>query len=159
MKKYDLVLLNNEKSYKAYALQKNMHGVIIDCDLNKLSVLFFNPKNQGDYIIAKINADDVIKENQKLPDKIIGELDLIIENLKGKEKFTPLVISAYDIVELIVEDDKYSEFGIHKGDRGCVMDDNAVENYIEVDFSGIDNDGNFYGKCISVKTDDLKVVK
>ena len=159
MKKYDLILLNNEKPYKAYALQKNMRGVIVDCDLNKLSVLFFNPKNKGDYIIAKINADDVIKENQKLPDKIIGELDLIIENLKGKEKFTPLVISAYDIVELIVEDDKYSKFGIHKGDRGCVMDDNAVENYIEVDFSGIDNDGNFYGDCISVKIDDLKVVK
>lgn len=70
-----------------------------------------------------------------------------------------MVIRAYDIVELIVEDDKYSKFGIHKGDRGCVMDDNAIENYIEVDFSGIDNDGDFYGECISVKTDDLKVVK
>jgi len=28
-----------------------------------------------------------------------------------------------------------------------------------VDFSGIDENGNFYGDCISVKIDDLKVVE
>lgn len=39
------------------------------------------------------------------------------------------------------------------------MDNNAVQNYIEVDFSGIDKDGKYYGDCISVKIDDLKVIK
>ena len=39
------------------------------------------------------------------------------------------------------------------------MDNKAVQNYIEVDFSGIDENGNFYGDCISVKIDDLKVIK
>ena len=39
------------------------------------------------------------------------------------------------------------------------MDNKAVQNYIEVDFSGIDENGIFYGDCISVKIDDLKVIK
>ena len=39
------------------------------------------------------------------------------------------------------------------------MDNNAIQNYIEVDFSGIDKDGNYYGDCISVKINDLKVIK
>ena len=63
------------------------------------------------------------------------------------------------MVELIVEDEKYSKHGVHKGMCGCVMQDYAVQNYIEVDFSGIDENGNFYGDCISVKIDDLKVVE
>ena len=68
-------------------------------------------------------------------------------------------IKEYNMVELIVEEDRYARFGIHKGDRGCVMDNNAVQDYIEVDFSGIDKNGKFYGDCISVKIDDLKVIK
>ena len=39
------------------------------------------------------------------------------------------------------------------------MEGDAVQNYIEVDFSGIDKKGNFYGNCISVKIEDLKVIK
>ena len=68
-------------------------------------------------------------------------------------------IHAYDYVELLVEDKKYSQYGIHKGDRGYVMDDNAVDNFIEVDFSELDEQGNFYGDCISVKIEDLKKLK
>lgn len=63
------------------------------------------------------------------------------------------------MVELLVENAKYAKYGIHKGDKGCVMDDNAVQNYVEVDFSGIDKNGNFYGDCISVNVDDLKVIE
>lgn len=67
-------------------------------------------------------------------------------------------IKEYDMVELVVEDAKYSKFGIHKGGRGCVMDAKAVQNYIEVDFSGINSEGEIYGDCISVKIEDLKVI-
>lgn len=78
---------------------------------------------------------------------------------KAKNKIQPIKIKEYDMVELLVEEDSYAKFGIHKGDRGCVMDNSAVQNYIEVDFSGIDKNGEFYGDCISVKIDDLKVIK
>ncbi len=161
MKKFDLIYLKNDKPYKEYNLEKNMHGIVIECNIDKLDVLFFNPKNQGDYIIAKINTFDVANEKEKLPENVLKELMSKLENIKSKakEKFEPLKINAYDMVELLVEDNKYAKYGVHKGDKGCVMDDYAVQGYVEVDFSGIDENGNFYGDCISVKTEDLKVIK
>lgn len=81
------------------------------------------------------------------------------KNSKFFKKLEHYKIKSYDMVELLVEDEKYTRYGIHKGDRGCVMDDNAVQDYIEVDFSGIDENGNYYGDCISVKINDLKVIE
>lgn len=161
MKKFDLVLLKNENPYKQYNLEKNMHGIVLENYFDTLIVLFFNPKNQGDYITATISVSDVMVCNEKMPEKMINELssNLDIIKSKSKEKFEPLRIKAYDMVELLVEDIKYTKYGIHKGDRGCVMEDNAVQNYVEVDFSGIDENGEFYGDCISVKIDDLKVIQ
>lgn len=161
MKKFDLVLLKNENPYKKYNLEKNMHGIVLENYFDTLIVLFFNPKNQGDYITATISVSDVMVCNEKIPEKMINELssNLDIIKSKSKEKFEPLRIKAYDMVELLVEDIKYTKYGIHKGDRGCVMEDNAIQNYVEVDFSGIDENGEFYGDCISVKIDDLKVIQ
>ena len=51
--------------------------------------------------------------------------------------FKPKLIKAYDMVELTVEKERYSECGIHKGGIGCVMDDKAVRDDIEVDFLGL----------------------
>lgn len=161
MRKFDLVLLKNENPYKQYNLEKNMHGIVLENYFDTLIVLFFNPKNQGDYITATISVSDVMVCNEKIPEKMINELssNLDIIKSKSKKKFEPLRIKAYDMVELLVEDIKYTKYGIHKGDRGCVMEDNAVQNYVEVDFSGIDENGEFYGDCISVKIDDLKVIQ
>ena len=87
----------------------------------------------------------------------MSKLDVILTS--AKNYLEPVSINEYDIVELLVEEDRYTKFGVHKGARGCVMDNKAVQNYIEVDFSGIDENGKFYGDCISVKIDDLKVIK
>ena len=81
------------------------------------------------------------------------------KNFKFFKKLERYKIKSYDMVELLVEDEKYTRYGIHKGDRGCVMDDNDVQDYIEVDFSGIDENGNYYGDCISVKINDLKIIE
>ena len=161
MKKFDLVLLKNENPYKQYNLEKNMHGIVLEKYFDTLIVLFFNPKNQGDYITATISVSDVTVCNEKIPEKMINELssNFDIIKSKSKEKFEPLRIKAYDMVELLVEDSKYTKYGIHKGDRGCVMENYAVQNYVEVDFSGIDENGEFYGDCISVKIEDLKVIQ
>ena len=161
MKKFDLILLKNENPYKQYNLEKNMHGIVLEKYFDTLIVLFFNPKNQGDYITATISVSDVMVCNEKIPEKMINELssNLDIIKSKSKEKFEPLRIKEYDMVELLVEDSKYTKYGIHKGDRGCVMENYAVQNYVEVDFSGIDENGEFYGDCISVKIEDLKVIQ
>ena len=161
MKKLDLVKLINEKPYLENNLQKDMHGIVISKNANTIAVLFFNPQNLGDYAIVNVSVRDLIMDTEELSNKIqqeiLSSLDKILE--KAKSYLEPVVINEYDMVELLVEEDRYSKFGVHKGDRGCVMDNNAVQNYIEVDFSGIDENGNFYGDCISVKIDDLKVIK
>lgn len=40
-----------------------------------------------------------------------------------------------------------------------VVDENAVQNSVEVDFSGIDEKGNFYGDSIYVDVKDLRVIE
>lgn len=161
MKKLDLVKFKNDKSYKNFGLVKNMHGIVVELQFDKADVLFFNPQNVGDYAIVNVKLLDLELEKEKLPaefeKELLSKLDDIIA--KAKNEIQPIKIKEYDMVELIVEEDKYAKFGIHKGDIGCVMDNSAVQDYIEVDFSGIDKNGNFYGDCISVKVDDLKVVK
>lgn len=161
MKKLDLVKLKNDKPYKVFNLVKDMHGIVIELKFDNADVLFFNPQNVGDYAIVNVKLMDLELEKEKLPvefeKELLSKLDDIIA--KAKSEIQPIKIKEYDMVELIVEKDRYAKFGIHKGDRGCVMDNNAVQNYIEVDFSGIDKDGNYYGDCISVKIDDLKVIK
>lgn len=161
MKKLDLVKLKNDKPFKAYNLVKGMHGIVVELNFDNADVLFFNPQNVGDYAIVNVKIMDLDLDKEKLPTEFEKELLSKLETLKLKAKnvIEPIAINEYDMVELLVEEERYTKFGIHKGDRGCVMDNNAVQNYIEVDFSGIDKDGNYYGDCISVKIDDLKVIK
>lgn len=73
--------------------------------------------------------------------------------------FDDVKIKPYSRVELIVEDEKYTKIGIHKGDIGIVVDTFAIQNNIEVDFSGIDDNGEFYGDSLGINIDDLKVIK
>ena len=161
MKKLDLVKLINEKPYIENNLKKDMHGIVISENANTIAVLFFNPQNIGNYAIVNVSIRDLIIDKEKLTNEVQQEillnLDKILKN--AKSNLEPVEINNYDMVELLVEEDRYTKFGIHKGDRGCVMDNKAVQNYIEVDFSGIDENENFYGDCISVKIDDLKVIK
>lgn len=161
MKKLDFVKFNNSKPYKSQNLIKDIHGIVVDVNYEKANVLFFNPHNVGDYAIVNVKTTDLDLDKEKLPIEFENELLSKIDNLKLKAKnvLEPIAINEYDMVELLVEEERYTKFGIHKGDRGCVMDNSAVHNYIEVDFSGIDKDGNYYGDCISVKIDDLKVIK
>ena len=161
MKKLQLVKLVNEKPYLKNNLQNGMHGIVVDENLNNISVLFFNPQNVGSYAVINVYVKDIVLEKENLPDKMKNEILFNLDSIlsKAKNYLEPITIKEYDIVELLVEDTKYSKFGIHKGDRGCVMESRAVQNYIEVDFSGINSNGDFYGDCVAVKVEDLKVLK
>lgn len=161
MKKLDLVKLKNSEPYKSHNVIDDMHGIVVDVIHENAEVLFFNPHNVGDYTIVNVKTTDLDLDKEKLPIEIEKELLSKLDTVKSKAKniLEPIAINEYDMVELLVEEERYAKFGIHKGDIGCVMDNNAVQNYIEVDFSGIDKDGNYYGDCISVKIDHLKVIK
>ena len=67
-------------------------------------------------------------------------------------------IKEYDLVELLVEKEEYAEHGIHKGEIGCVMELYG-RSAAEVDFSGFDENGNFYGDCFSFPLSELKLVE
>ncbi len=138
-----------------------MHEIVIKTNYDNADVLFFNPSNVGDYAVVNIKNEDLESDKENLPAELEKELLSASDgiNSKAKDVLVPVAINEYDMVELLVEEERYAEFGAHKGDVGRVMDNNAVQNYIEVDFSGIDKDGNYYGDCISVNINDLKVIK
>ena len=160
MKKLDLVKLTNDKPYAKNNLSKDLHGIIVDINEYNVLVLFFNPQNIGDYAVVKTNKKDIIEERETIPENIKNEILGKLDNLlKAKDYLEDVKIKEYSLVELLIEDERYAKFGIHKGDKGCVMDNHAVQDYIEVDFSKIDDDGQYVGDCISVKLSDLKVLK
>ena len=165
MKTNDIVTLTNlKKEYKNKNLYLNVNGVVLKVlPYDKLQVLFLNDRIVGDYAVVTVNKNDVKNLNAKLPLNVVEELKnsnkLTFETVEKKQKFKELIFNECDKVELLVEDEKYAKFGAHKGDIGNVAIDYAVSDSILVDFSGIDENGNYYGDCISVKIEDLKIIK
>lgn len=162
MSKIDLVILKKDiKINSEDVLKKDTLGVILKMERENLKVVFFNPKNIGDYLITDINTNDVILEGTEMPEKYENEILGILKDLKvsKKDEFKKSTIKNYDKVELLVEKERYVKYGVHKGCVGVVVDDNAVKDYIEVDFSYVDENGNFFGESFAVKLEDLKVVE
>ena len=62
-------------------------------------------------------------------------------------------------VELLVDNEKYAEFDIHKGDIGTIIEDVAVQDYILVNFGRLDENNNYHGDCISVRLKDVKILE
>lgn len=160
MKEFDFVELVSSVGYLEYNLSKGMYGIVMEIKGDEVDVLFFNPKNT-DYAVARVKEKDIKLQKEKIPNELKKEFMLKKQELlaKAKEKIELLEINEYDIVELLVEDEKYAKYGIHKGETGCVVEDYAVDDCVLVDFSGIDNNGEYYGDCISVNIKDLKVIK
>ena len=161
MKIYDFVQLINSLEYlEEKGIFKESKGTIIKLENNIAAVLFFNEKNMGDYAVANVNTK-FLKTIGEFPTGDLTNLNNFIKNL-DQEKHDKLKypnIKEYDLVELLIEDEKYSKFGVHKGDKGCVISNYAIQNQVEVDFSWVDKNGNFYGDCIVVDVDDLKVLE
>lgn len=161
MKIYDFVELINSLEYlEEKGIFKESKGTIIKLENNIASVIFFNEKNMGDYAVANVNTK-FLKTIGEFPTGELTNLNNFIKNL-DQEKHDKLKypnIKEYDLVELLIEDEKYSKFGVHKGNKGCVISNYAIQNQVEVDFSWVDKNGNFYGDCIVVDVDDLKVLE
>lgn len=162
MNKFDLIKIVNEKPYMKYNLCKDMHGVVLNTFNESVNVLFFNPNNIGDFAIVKdIALRDIEIEQEELTKEMKKELEANVDKIikNANSKIEPIKINEYDMVELLVESDKYTKFGIHKGETGIIATDYAVDDYVLVDFSGIDKNGEYYGDCISVNMKDLKILR
>ncbi len=165
MKQNDVVKLTNiTQKYKSLNLYKNVSGIILKVLPNdKLLVLFVNEKNIGDYAVVEVVNQDLEKQDYSLPSDFLKNLEdsnkISSETFYKKESFEIHNLSEYDMVELLVEEEKYSSLGIHKGDTGIIASNKIIQNSVLVAFSGVDNDNNFFGDCISVKIKDLKKIK
>lgn len=162
MKKYDIVKLKD--NYENFNnLEVNNIGIVLKSNNNnKSTILFLNPKITGDYLVLDVDNSFLEQQKENLPPQIIETIDGLISNNKislKKQQFKNMKFEEYDIVRLTVEKEKYTKHGIHKGETGIVAENYMIKNDILVDFSGIDEKGNYYGDCVTVNVDDLELVK
>ena len=52
MNRFDLVRLINDIPYKNLDLMKDLHGIVLELDNDFVKVMFFNPQNIGQYVVA-----------------------------------------------------------------------------------------------------------
>lgn len=162
MKQYDFVkLIKINDKYKQYNLYINATGIVWETsDKGHVKVLFMNKYNECEYAYLDVNTNDleIIQSDE------FTELKNFLD--ENSKKFIPLEkgfskkeFNAYDDVELLIEDPKLAELGIHKGDIGTIMEDYAADNEVFVDFGRLDENNNFLGDCVSVNLKDLKILK
>ncbi len=148
------------EEYKTHNLYKGVRGFVVE-DTGKLTtVCFLNDKIFGDYAIVDVFSEDLQYENVDISSTYFKEFENTILNKKNKKHYLDtLKFKEYDQVRLVRDDEEYAKYDIHCGDLGVVMMDYAIGNQIMVDFSRIDKNGGFHGDCVSVKKEDLEIVK
>ena len=123
---------------KALGLSIGLLGLLLQTKGDKALVLFFNENNYGDYLLATIDVADVEATNMVLPTELSNQLvQYVAENAKAfesKTTFDGMPFAECDLVELILEDNRYSKFGLHKGSRGVVALSRATNGSVLVDF-------------------------
>lgn len=161
MKENDLIkLINLKDKYIESNLYANVRGIILETNNETSKVLFLNEYIMGDYAVIKVDNIDIVSLNEKMPKSL---LDLISEDLskinENKRSFQAKQFDIYTQVELVIEKENFAKHGIHKGDIGYIVEENAINNYVIVDFGRIDEKNNFVADCICVNIEDLKIIK
>lgn len=160
MNKYDLVkLINLKEDYAEYNLYLDAQGVITDINGDKIKVLFFNEHNQGDYAYIDVDIKDVLIVPNAGNSSFSEYIEEYSKSFTFKEKgFKKKEFEIYSEVELLVEEERYTKYDVHKGDVGVIVEDYAVKDYVLVDFGRFDKNNNYVGDCIAVKLNDLKIL-
>ena len=132
----DIKLIADVKELEEKGIYKNYLGTIVKVDGDICTVSFYNPKNLGEYAFAKVDKK-YLSFVFRPHEKIIAETQEFIENvdMEKYERLSECDVEELDVVELIVEDDKYARHGVHKGDRGSVNSTYAIDNHWEIIFS------------------------
>ena len=146
--------------YNPYNLYLNAKGFVIKSDAKASKILFFNEYNQGDYAFVEILNEDLKLTKEQPPIQLKELVENNLQSFTLKEKgFKPKTFKAFQQVELLVDNEKYAGFDVHKGDIGTIMEDVAVQDYILVDFGRLDENNNYHGDCISVRLKDVKILE
>lgn len=106
-----------------------------------------------------MSETDLIITDMVLPSNLCAELEEHIENnadkISNKTNFKAIPFNECDEVELISQKEKYSIYGLNKGDRGIVATNNATKGKILVDFGNAEGD---FDGFVSVNLEDIKKV-
>lgn len=158
--KYKIVKLKNLKEeYKKIGLDNGSLGLLLKEKNSQCLTMFFNKVNQGDYLVLVMNKADLTITDMILPNNLCAELEEYIENnankIAEKTKFEEIPFNECNQVELIVDKEKYSKYGLHKGDRGIVASNKVTKNKILVEFGKETED---FDGFISVDFEDLRKV-
>lgn len=159
--KYKIVKLKNLKEeYKKLTLSKDSLGIILNEKNSQCLIMFFNNVNQGDYLVLVMSKADLEITDMVLPNNLCSELEEYIENnadkIASKTNFEDIPFNECDYVELVVEKEKYSKYGLRKGDRGVIASNKATKNKILVDFGKEAED---FDGFVSVDFSDIKKVE
>ena len=159
--KYKIVKLKNLKEeYKKVGLDNGSLGLLLNEKNSQCLIMFFNNNNQWDYLISFINKEHLEITDMVLPEKLSSELEEYIQNnadkIANKTNFEEIPFNECDQVELIVDKEKYSKYGLRKGDRGIIASNKATKNKILVDFGKETED---FDGFVSVAFEDIKKVE
>ena len=159
--KYKIVKLKNIKEeYKKLGLSKDSLGLLLNEKNSQCLIMFFNNVNQGDYLMLVMYETDLIITDMVLPNNLCSELEEYIENnadkIASKTNFEDIPFNECDYVELIVEKEKYSKYGLGKGDRGIIASNKATKGKILVDFG---NETQDFDGFVSVDFEDVKKIE
>ena len=159
--KYEIVKLKNLKEeYVKLGLSKDSLGLLLNEKNSQCLIMFFNNVNQGDYLMLVMTETDLIITDMVLPNNLCSELEEYIENnadkISNKTNFEAIPFKECDYVELIVEKEKYSKYGLQKGDRGIIASNKATKNKILVDFGNVTEE---FDGFVSVDFEDIKKVE
>ena len=159
--KYKIVKLKNLKvEYKKIGLDNGSLGLLLNEKKSQCLIMFFNNVNQGDYLMLVMSKVDLTLTDMVLPNNLCSELEEYIENnadkIASKTNFEDIPFNECDYVELIVEKEKYSKYGLCKGDRGIIASNKATKNKILVDFGKEAED---FDGFVSVDFEDVKKVE
>lgn len=159
--KYKIVKIKNLKEeYKKLGLSKDSLGLLLNEKKSQCLIMFFNNVNQGDYLVLVMSKVDLTITDMVLPNNLCAELEEYIENnadkIASKTNFEELPFKECDYVELIVEKEKYSKYGLQKGDRGIIASSKATKGKILVDLGNATKE---FDGFVSVDFEDIKKVE
>lgn len=136
---YKVVKLKDYKTkYKNQGLTQNNVGILLSQKEEYFQVLFFNARNEGDYLVSLVDKNDVEYIEEDLQESITVEFDRYVKNnlekIQNKQNFIMNPFNECDFVELIVEKEQYKKLGLKKGDRGVIALNKATKDKVLVEF-------------------------
>ncbi len=154
----DIELKEEVPELAAKGIHKGYGGTIAKVNGEVCTVWFFNPTNQGEYAFADVHEKHLVHFEIEYHPRLIEEMKEFLTEVK-MENYTTLTecdVKEYDVVEVIVEKEKYAKEGVHKGCLGTVMEPYSVEGRWYVIFTNPETGLDIAD--IEVAREDFKIV-